>query len=117
MPTIEILPITERVAAGAAWLDQHHSPAWHDAIDPLILDLKEPCRCVLGQLGADILGSDSAQDFYTVTAWFTMTLAEQINLGFHYPMNDEGDYGTDDDWAELTDEWRRVIRTRQEVSG
>jgi hypothetical protein len=40
---------TERVAAGAAWLDVA-APGWVDRIDPGTLDLSSDADCVLGQV-------------------------------------------------------------------
>jgi hypothetical protein len=41
--------ITARVARGAALLDERE-PGWWQRIDLDRLDLRSPCRCVLGQL-------------------------------------------------------------------
>lgn len=38
----------ERVAAGAAWLDEH-KPGWERTLDLATLDLADGCHCVLGQ--------------------------------------------------------------------
>lgn len=45
--------ISERVARGAAWLDQVR-PGWRDAIVLDTLDLISPCDCVLGQVYAQV---------------------------------------------------------------
>ena len=47
----------ERVAAGAAYLNERE-PGWLQRIDLDRLDLKAPCRCVLGQLAMDLPAMD-----------------------------------------------------------
>src|SRR5438309_1704809 len=49
------------VQRGAAWLDEHQ-PDWWRKIDTQLLDLNNPCRCVLGQLRGDYA-------VYLHTAW------------------------------------------------
>jgi hypothetical protein len=44
--------IAERVARGAALLDERE-PGWWQRIDLGALDMDEPCECVLGQLATD----------------------------------------------------------------
>lgn len=46
-PTIE-----DRVAAGAAWLDER-IPEWVEQIDLFALRLSDGCRCILGQTFGD----------------------------------------------------------------
>jgi len=46
-----VASIAERVAAGAAWLDER-KPGWERKIDLAALQIKLPCRCVLGQVFA-----------------------------------------------------------------
>lgn len=41
--------IAERVAAGAAWLDEHE-PGWVGRIDLDVLDVADDERCIAGQL-------------------------------------------------------------------
>jgi hypothetical protein len=43
-----VLSIAERVAAGAAWLDEHR-PGWVERVNLDTLDLGDSCECVLGQ--------------------------------------------------------------------
>lgn len=45
----ETMTIAERVAAGAALLDEH-VPGWDRRINLVLLDLPDTCNCVLGQL-------------------------------------------------------------------
>lgn len=51
MSRIDTLPtIAERVAAGAAWLDEHE-PGWVDRIDLGRLNIRRCADCIGGQLG------------------------------------------------------------------
>lgn len=64
MSTVE-LPVDERVAAGAAYLDAHPEryPNWRDRVDPATLDINSCLRCVLGQLAEDYSdGMDEIQE-------------------------------------------------------
>lgn len=48
--------ITERVAAGAAWLDEQRPGWWQDGPDGIDLgglDMDDACLCVLGQVFAE----------------------------------------------------------------
>lgn len=45
------LSVKERVANGAAWLDKVN-PGWEHKIDLSTLELKNSCRCILGQVVA-----------------------------------------------------------------
>lgn len=44
----------ERVARGAAWLDDLLGADWHTRIDLGRLELSDECNCILGQLVADL---------------------------------------------------------------
>jgi hypothetical protein len=65
MGTPTLPPIPDRVAAGAALLDQHE-PGWAAQVDPARLDLASETACVLGQLyqwfgcGVDVLAAGAA---------------------------------------------------------
>jgi hypothetical protein len=94
--------IAERVAAGAAFLDEHE-PGWDQHIDLDRLDIDSNCRCILGQLHDDSyqegrreLGLSGAN--------------HGVALGF-YPSR------TDVPTSErLTAEWVRVIAERRAAS-
>lgn len=45
--------VAERVAAGAAYLDDRE-PGWWERIDMDRLDMSAECLCVLGQLATDL---------------------------------------------------------------
>lgn len=94
--------IAERVAAGAAWLDEHR-PGWDQRIDLETLDLGDPCHCVLGQEYGNY--GDSPEEI----RWERRPAGEDVWVaplfGFH-------------EWNErnydvLTAEWRRLIEERR----
>jgi hypothetical protein len=91
--------IAERVAAGAAFLDEHE-PGWWKRIDLPSLDLSDCEDCVLGQLlgcyedGLTELGLDCEQSIF-------------LGFGESGLLIDECDYD------ELTTEWKRVITGRR----
>jgi hypothetical protein len=87
--------IAERVAAGAALLDQR-DPDWWRAIRPADLDIGSCCSCVLGQLFGD----------YDVgMAEVGITEDEDADLGFNIYRPT--------DIAALNAEWKRVITERR----
>jgi hypothetical protein len=89
--------IAERVAAGAALLDER-VPGWHDAIDVDRLDIDSPTQCVLGQLYGDYLaGEDALSEL--ADSW-----SSAVSYGF---------VERDVDGDELTDAWRALIEQRQ----
>jgi hypothetical protein len=127
--------ITERVALGAAFLDEHDEPWWRDDVDRAIdlddLDLKRTDLCVLGQrcpletlaaaVNADpdeLCGLDFGEAFYVNASRLAQLLP---------PLDPFGDRATLTEWAipygfvaahpaeypDLTAEWARVIRERR----
>ena len=98
--------IAERVARGAAFLDERE-PGWDARIDLDTLSLDSPCCCVLGQLhggyGAGLratgLGDDDGRD---------------IELGFFWTDEHLVGFSLDDEPGDLTAEWKRVITARRE---
>lgn len=95
--TLDAPTVADRVAAGAAWLDQR-LPGWWRLIDLRQLDMWHSCRCVLGQLYGD---------YYTVQ----LQMAQAIALGF------DAHLVTELDFAELQEEWTRVIEERRIEAG
>lgn len=121
--------ISERVAAGAKWLDAH-VPTWAKEIDVKRLNLADSCRCVLGQLVhgvpgdvysfstyLDVARSSPRQPTHDLTDGQAerlgivrpMTYREAVSRGFHLGEYDE--HGSE--WRDLTAEWRRVIEERR----
>lgn len=93
--------ITERVARGAAWLDNAR-PNWFREIDLSRLVMTSPCECVIGQLFGDyndfIDGDLVEGGFSTETDW-----------GFRHAFNT----GSERQFQNLETEWRRVISERR----
>lgn len=128
--------IAERVAAGAAFLDEHDPEWWRPDVDRAIdldaLDLAEPDRCVLGQrcplevlaiyLSADVdeLNALDMGDGYLAYGAFLSGHAADgeigrwaSELGFTFTTDDPGDAVI---WDALTAEWRKVITERRAAS-
>lgn len=98
--------IAERVAAGAAFLDERE-PGWVDRIDPRRLDIADCSRCVLGQLfGAYVNGLDWMHD--------VAPHVDQLELGFMFA--DGSEDAELDDAEGLTTEWLRVILARRKAA-
>jgi hypothetical protein len=102
MSTSTELTIEQRVAAGAAWLDEHR-PGWEREVDPVGLDIASPCNCVLGQLEGNY------HDFVDVQSWYDDQAAA---LGFNGRLNLTLRAIRDEQDA-LTVEWRRLIESRR----
>lgn len=95
--------IQERVAKGAAWLDEVR-PGWRDAINLDALDIGSSCDCVCGHVFAADTDCDSGFGF----ALDNLGIAGiDRDLGFIWsPAVPEE---RDAEVAALTAEWRRVI--------
>lgn len=102
--------IAERVAAGAAFLDEHE-PGWVDRIDVGPLNLGSGCRCVLGQLHPD--EDDPNLSYHEARVDLGIGPLEAEELGF----DAETDFGPRQNWEydNLTAEWKRVITERREA--
>lgn len=96
--------IAERVAAGAAFLDEH-DPGWDQRINVAALDISSCEKCVFGQL---------RDNYWRGLQWLHRVDpgAEQIDLGFMFKSSDEPE-DEDADIAGLTAEWKRVIGARR----
>ena len=88
--------IAERVAAGAAFLDEQ-DPDWWRNLDLQSLDLGSCTRCVLGQLSGT---------FGTGLVVFDLDDEGARNLGFNTFIGFDA----------LTAEWKRVITGRRSAS-
>ena len=89
----------ERVAAGAAWLDEHR-PGWVDRVDPVTLDLGDECHCVLGQEYGNAFRAPGEAVYGPVSpAFFADDELEMVS--------DEVQFEA------LTEEWRRLILERR----
>ena len=100
--------IAERVAAGAALLDERE-PGWWQRINLARLDLEAPCRCILGQLDDD-LGEGRWRD---LLARFGVAACDDAYYGF----NAEEGRQEPGQYASLTAAWRELIGARREAEG
>lgn len=102
MSTETSLSIEERVAAGAAWLDEHKA-GWERGISLERLDLMDPCLCVLGQV---------YQNYWiAVTRFFEDDTTSAARFGF------DAFRGEDDSaFEDLDATWRRTIEARRVAS-
>jgi hypothetical protein len=91
--------IAERVAAGAAFLDEH-DPGWFRRVHVASLRLEDCFSCVLGQLAGRY---DDGLDEYGLDA------VRSVDLGF----GELGFLVADCNYGALTAEWARVIRERR----
>lgn len=117
--------IAERVAAGAAFLDEHDPEWWRADVERAIdldkLKLSSPQKCILGQrcpLEARSLGNSPFEAFarqlsgldryHAIGNWATaFGFESSLGLDGEIP---EGEYGN------LTAEWVRVITARRAAS-
>lgn len=114
--------VTERVAAGAAFLDEHDPEWWREGVERAIdldsLDLGSGDLCVLGQRCPLELRSEEDEPYsmfgsalsglfggFRIDEW-------AMSLGFTCGHN-LGLDGTDREWDALTAEWALVIRERR----
>ncbi len=95
--------IAERVARGAAWLDENQ-PEWLGLIDLGQLRLSSPCRCMLGQL---------YEDYFFAT--FDLPGSAQ-EFGFNAHVDNAYSAKQEAEYAALEAEWRRVIAERRAAS-
>lgn len=116
----------ERVAAGAAFLDQNW-PQWWVEIDEDNLNLASACNCVLGQLGVDYNKSAAAFDVDLDAVEMQQVERDQPEgftfvLDYVFPhlglsAEDADRLGFDSDdylsYDDLEAEWRRVITDRR----
>lgn len=100
--------IDERVAAGAAWLDEHR-PGWWQRINLDTLDLGDPCKCVLGQEYGQF---GNAPD----EMWDHGSNAHRRDraMGFNAEAVDFG--RGDDEFDALTAAWRTLITARRDAA-
>jgi hypothetical protein len=113
------LTIEQRVANGAAWLDER-IPNWADRISLLDFDMREDCNCVIGQ----VVGNYSyIIDGLDVPPDHVVTETEAAELGFdaHARVDrddrlDSGDLECQPEFEALQAEWTKVISARREVT-
>lgn len=108
------LTIPERVAQGAAWLDEHY-PGWERHIDLTRLDLSDPCRCVLGQLALAITDQEIVDDFFIQdSSPYSWLVLQQDALPRDKCWSDRGflTYTGPEDWPLLDEAWISLIKLR-----
>lgn len=111
--------IAERVARGAAWLDDVR-PGWRDQVSLDAIDLNSNQRCVMGQ----VFAGESEKDGFTVGCEIKYrSLGDGVGIG-DLGFNAVAPLGLDlmdpvrwarirHQTAELEAEWRRVIHAPQ----
>lgn len=126
------LTIEQRVAAGAAWLDEQ-VPSWLDLIDLYTLRLDDGCRCILGQTFGDyglapLAGAPDEEFDEDEGRYFLGEIPDEYDaaaavLGFQSsevsasrplkrPILQDV---RDREYGELTAEWKRLILSRREA--
>lgn len=93
--------LEQRAQAGAEFLDEN-IPGWEERVNPNRLIMNDCLSCVLGQLYGDF---DVALDE------LDMTYEEATNYGFFLDIN----RGFFQEYTELTEIWRDLIRSRSET--
>lgn len=104
---IDEMGIDERVAKGAAWLDEH-CPNWITRIDLELLDIELPTLCVLGQsFGLDNGGWIRLMDKHDMSQY------EQCCFGFESKHAIDADNKVEYDY--LTEAWTEYIENRRGI--
>ena len=111
--------ITERVERGAALLDERR-PGWWRDIDMGTLDIRSPCRCILGQMGSLLRDDGSLSRFGTGLDMVKLQVFQSAEFGFDWS-GSGGAYATwdeinrlmDAEDAALTAAWRDLIGSRR----
>ncbi|HEU5032738.1 MAG TPA: hypothetical protein VFV01_48000 [Spirillospora sp.] len=106
--------IRERVAAGAAWLDEKQ-PGWEARVNTERLNMESTCDCILGQVYEEAAQASDwfDWDFYEGAYWYV--LQEHVgNRGSDWPVEHGftllgATYG---DWAALEAAWVDLLKTR-----
>lgn len=96
-----------RVAKGAAHLDQVR-PGWFNQIDTGILNLVQPCFCVLGQLYANFYNVVRVRDEAgRPHVALRLLVRDATSFGFRHTGRDRADEGTTR-YAAITAEYRQL---------
>jgi hypothetical protein len=123
--------IAERVAKGAQFLDQHDPEWWRADVDRAIdlnrLHLSSAQRCILGQrCPLETLNAVGESPYlsmamrlsgqerrYLIADWASERGFEVSGDLLDLSSDDDTDEATDEEYAALTAEWRRVITERR----
>lgn len=106
-PTVE-----ERVAAGAAWLDEHH-PGWENDVDLDKLRMDDCALCVLGQTFGDYWESPLAES--RPETWSELDAYDEVARPLGFQFSGRRGYSRDE-YAELNAAWVRLIESRRVAS-
>lgn len=125
MTTISTTEYDERVAAGAAFLDEHW-PGWDYQIDIEMFDLCDPCECVLGQVYGGFyeachkLGLDDARpnngqraDEAHALGFFENARDDETFVSVYDPGYRDALEKRESRWSELERAWVRLIEERR----
>lgn len=104
--------IAERVAAGAALLDER-GPGWAGRIDPGRLAIHSRCRCVLGQLYP--CEANPGLSYSEGRKRLRLSQPQAQALGFDTITTTGAPAENDKEYAELTAEWKRAIEARRQA--
>ncbi len=96
----------EQIEVGAKLLDEKLGPVWLERQNLEILDLGHACNCIIGQVYECKSGNDYCISLDTFFPDQDIFLAS-YDHGFSTP---------DDDFEELTEEWKDYIEERREQS-
>lgn len=95
--------IAERVLAGVMWLDMV-APMWRGRIRLGDLDMRQPTRCIIGQV---------FQNYWNTQRHFGFTDAQMAAMGFQAETPEGRDvygvYVPSPEYGELADAWRAVL--------
>lgn len=102
--------VAERVAAGAAFLDEH-DPGWDQRIDLDSLDLDHTCKCILGQAFAD--ETEWHNRCYDSGYDYAVNRFDLLRGGADFGFDTSDDY---EPYGPLAAGWKRLITARREAS-
>lgn len=119
---IETTDLDKRVERGAKMLDEYR-PGWYNDIDIFNLMMREPGRCILGQLsrrgdgvpgGYSNLVTHLAVETRYIPAYHGTTSFADYH-GFDLPDNSEPDEDDSFDatWEYIQDRWEQAVRERR----
>lgn len=96
--------VEQRVAAGAAWLDEHE-PGWERRIDLGVLELADDCRCVLGQLSGRTMDEACLSPFSDYVMEYGPS--DTVRFGFNVMVG-----GSAAAFTALDEAWISLIKSR-----
>src|SRR5574341_731077 len=104
------MQLSERVAAGTAWLDEHY-PGWPDHVDLSRLHMGSGEWCLLAQVGKNMARSQLNQFAHDHYAWWQPPFADMADMhGMSWERPTDGNY------LELKLAWMEVILARRQDS-